>query len=102
MLGFTLAAVNTSSKVIASYQIEVSEARSWSQAHQEFLDNLRFDRKPVQRGANLEPVSKTNGQWLIRVVATPKDQTLTVYNDDSTPLSWPNDNMTDRETWRSP
>ncbi len=29
----------------------------------------------------------------------PKGQTLTVYND-STPLSWPNDNMTDRETWR--
>lgn len=99
-LGFTLAAVNTSSKVIASYQIEVSEAKSWSQAHQEFLDNPRFNRKPVQRGANLEPVSKANGQWLIRVVSTPKGQTLTLYNDDSTPLVWPNDDLTGRETWR--
>ena len=33
-------------------------------------------------------------------MSTPKRQTLTVYNDDSTPLTWPNDDRTDRETWR--
>ena len=86
--------------MIESYQVEVAEANSWSQKHQQFLAFAGFNRKAAVRGGKLEPQSKHNGQWLIRVVGKEGSQSLTVSNDDSTPLRWPNDDPTDVEVWR--
>lgn len=100
MLGFTVGPVNTTAEMIESYQVEVSEANSWSEKHQQFLDCIGFNRKPAVRGSKLAPQSKHNGQWLIRVVGKLGQESLTVYNDDTTPLRWPNDDPTDIEIWR--
>ena len=99
-LGFTVSPVNTTPKIIESYQVEVAEANSWSEKYRQFLACTGFNRKAAVRGGKLEPQSKHNGQWLIRVVGKEGNQSLTVYNDDSTPLRWPNDDPTDVEIWR--
>ena len=100
MLGFTIAAVNTTAKMIESYQVEVTEANSWSAKHKQFLPCTGFNRKPAVRDGKLVPQTKHNGQWLIRVVGKEGEQSLTLYNDNSTPLRWPNDNPTDVQIWR--
>lgn len=100
MLGFTIAPVNTTAKMIESYQVGVTEANSWSAKHKQFLPCTGFNRKPAVRGGKLVPQTKHNGQWLIRVVGKEGEQSLTVYNDDSTPLRWPNDDPTDVQIWR--
>lgn len=99
-LGFTVAPVNTTAKMIESYQVEVAEANSWSEKHKRFLPCTGFNRKAAVRGAKLEPESRHNGQWLIRVVGKEGQQSLTVYNDDTTPLRWPNDDPRNVELWR--
>jgi hypothetical protein len=100
MLGFTVAPVNTSPKMIESFQVEVAEANGWSEKHQQFLECVGFNRRPAVRGGKLAPQTKHNGQWLIRVVGKGGSQFITVYNDDTTPLRWPNDDPTDIEIWR--
>jgi hypothetical protein len=84
-LGITVAPVNTTPRSIASYQVEVAEVNSWSEKHRQFVEGVRFNRKPAVRGGSLEPLTKHNGQWLVRVVSKEGKQFLTLYNDDSTP-----------------
>jgi hypothetical protein len=86
--------------MIASYQVDVAEVHTWSEKHRQFVLYHRFNRKPVVRGINLEPLSKSNAQWLIRDVSKDGKRFLTAYNDDSTPLIWPNVDPTDVEIWR--
>jgi hypothetical protein len=91
---------NNTPEYIERYQVEVAEANSWNERHKKFLPKLRFNRKPVIAGRNLEAISKIPGQWVIRVVGKGADKHLTVYNDDTTPLAWPNNDKTDVEIWR--
>jgi hypothetical protein len=100
MLGITLAPINTTPRSIASYQVEVAEVNSWSEKYKQFLEGIRFNRRPVVSGGTVEPLTKHNGQWLVRALSKDGKQFLTLYNDDSTPLRWPNDDTTDVEIWR--
>lgn len=98
--GATLAIINNTPDYIGSYTLDVGEIASWNEMHQTFLPRYRFLRRPVLSGQNLEPIHKTNGQWLIRVVERNGKHCLTVFNDDSTPLSWPNNDKSSVEIWR--
>jgi hypothetical protein len=98
--GATVALINNTPDYIGSYTVGVGEIVSWNEMHQTFLPPYRFARKPVLSGQNLEPIHKTNGQWLIRVVERNGTRYLTVFNNDSTPLSWPNNDKSTVEIWR--
>jgi predicted nucleotide-binding protein len=100
ILGFTLNVMNRTPDYIDTFQVDVAEANSWNETHHAFLPRNKFNRKPVISGRDLEPMSRTNGEWLIRVVGKGPSKHLTIYNDDSTPLSWPNNDIADVEIWR--
>lgn len=98
--GLVLAVMNDSPEYIASYTVEVAEANSWSDAHKTFLPNHSFNRRAINSGKNLGPMSRNNAQWLVKELRTNDRIQLSIGDDGNSPLSWPNNNPTAVEIWR--
>lgn len=98
--GLVLSFINDTPDYLPFYQVEVTEANSWNESHQTFLPNRAFNRRQIISGRNFEPIHKTNGQWLVRVLNQNNDTHLAIGNDDSNKLSWPNNDPTTVEIWR--
>jgi hypothetical protein len=99
--GYTLAVINNMPEFIGSYLVEVAEVNSWSQIHKKFLPRNSFKRKPVSSGSNFPPMERVNARWLIKVILKQDVWRLSLYDDDSAPLLWPNndDNTVEPPTY---
>jgi hypothetical protein len=91
--------INKTPEYIDAYTLEVAEANSWSKEHRTFLPNRAFPRQLIDAGKNLEPSTKSNAKWVIRMAIKENEPSLLVGSNNHI-LKWPNNDPSTIEVWR--